>query len=176
MLRPLIRNRICEMNMPGFSAEFSLCPTSGRYRTGIHAIRLSTQMTSVVHAAAIMLDPTVIRVFGEAPQAPVELPWGWGRGGWGGPGHHTGSGTPAHGGRSSETGRPPRRRRDVKTLGDGPKLSQIRKILACESAGVGAQECHSCGDTKAGRTCICYYCETSSGQCTEFYDCTETYK
>jgi hypothetical protein len=40
------------MNLPGFTAETSLCKTSGHYRTGRHAINLRSRMIGVVELAA----------------------------------------------------------------------------------------------------------------------------
>lgn len=82
------------INMPGFTAEDSLYRTSGHYRSdrNRHAINLPAQTISTIHPTAAMVGEEVIEVFGEAPQAPWGLPWGWGPGGWsGGSG---GGGTP----------------------------------------------------------------------------------
>jgi hypothetical protein len=76
------------MNIPRFTAEASLCKTSGHYQTGSHAINLPTQGGSAIYAA--MME--VINIHDCAPGGILhdQGPLGWwcdyGGGGGGGPG------------------------------------------------------------------------------------------
>lgn len=169
------------MNMPGFTAEDSLYKTSGHYQTGRHAVNLPTQMIGTIHVAATKLDVIDvppgedIYIFAKWPP-DAWTPPSWGGHGTGAP-VQTGPGGGRGGGGSGSGGtKQPKRRRRIETLGDGPLYSDIQKQkhMTCKNAGVGASECHS---SCAGKpeTAFCYYCETSSDQCTVFYDCTSDY-
>jgi hypothetical protein len=41
--------------------------------------------------------------------------------------------------------------------------------------GLDARECHS-SCHRPGDVCYCYFCQPSTNSCTDFYDCTSTYK
>jgi hypothetical protein len=81
------------MNMPGFTAEASLCKTSGRYRSARHMTKLAAN--AIYASAEMMVGEEVVEVKGEAPSVPPPwgAPWGWGPGGWSG-----GGGAPSPGG------------------------------------------------------------------------------
>jgi hypothetical protein len=87
------------MNIPRFTAEASLCKTSGHYQTGSHAINLPTQGGSAIYAA--MME--VINIHDCAPGGILhdQGPLGWwcdyGGGGGGGPGGGGPSGGPKGG-------------------------------------------------------------------------------
>jgi hypothetical protein len=169
-----------------FSAEASLYVSSGHYRTGEHALS-SFRETNKLRPALERGEVPPITVPGE--DIPIHsCPPGWQdlggicwppplteppSGGGGGPGTPGGPFEGDNGPRGGGGGpvRPPKtppkpRSMRIETLGLGPKYSQIRDILTCENAGVGAEICHSCPDDGY---CICYYCTPGSDQCTEFY-------
>jgi hypothetical protein len=172
------------MTIPKFNAEVSLYTTSGHYRTGRQAINFPAHMISTIDLAAVRIETPVevIEVFGEAPSS-WGLPFGWGSGGWVGSGGTgigvvdlgggVGGGGGGGGGGTRPLSRPPRRPVRLETLGMGPNYSQLRNSPAftCENAGVDAAICHACSHTPGvGFSCICYYCQQSSDQCTEFYN------
>lgn len=97
------------MNMPGFTAEASLCKTSGHYQTSRQAINLPTRMNGTIHLAAIDVPGEVIVIVEDWPPDPWTPPsWG-GHGGTGTPsGPSDGGGGGGGGSGSGGTGRPPR--------------------------------------------------------------------
>jgi hypothetical protein len=161
------------MNMPGFTAEDSLHKASGHYQTSRHAVNSSPQMISAIYPAAARMEEEVIVITEHWPPDPW-TPWpppsGGGQGGTPIPPFEGGDG--GGGGGATGGGRPP----TPSDIGRGPKLTTLKRIgFKCEELGVQMQKCHSCADTAAGHTCICYDCEKVSRDCGEAYDCTGTY-
>ena len=100
------------MNMPGFTAEASLCKTRGHYQTDRHAINLRTQMISAIYPARERIEtygcPPGTSMWGN-PYAGEE--WGCTPDDWhpdfgGGPGGGGPSGGPK-GGPPGDGGDPP---------------------------------------------------------------------
>jgi len=74
-------------NLPGFTADVSLSKASGHYRTGGRGIISATRMAREISPAAIATEQNgVITIIDDAP---FQLPWGWGPGGWTGGGRGT---------------------------------------------------------------------------------------
>jgi hypothetical protein len=163
------------MNMPGFTAEDSLYKTGGHYQTSRHAIDSSTQIISRIYPAAAKMEEEVIVITEQWPPDPW-TPWpppsGGGQGGTPIPPFEGGDG--GGGGGATGGGQPP----TPSDIGRGPKLTTLKRIgFECKGgmAPLKVQQCHSCADTAAGRSCICYDCEEVSRDCGEAYDCTGTY-
>jgi hypothetical protein len=161
------------MSMPGFTAEDSLYKTSGRYQTFTRAItraiKSSGGMVNAIYPARAMEEEVIVIVehwppdpwtppsFGGHEGTGPSVPFEGGGGGGGGAGGGAGPKSPTD-------------------IGRGPRLATLKRIgFECEGVGVQLEKCHSCLDTPAGRSCICYDCEVKSGGCGEFYDCTSTY-
>ena len=118
-------------NLPGFTADLSLRQSSGHYRNG-RSISATGMTHAIPQAAKVTEENGVITIIDDAP---LQMPWGWGPGGWttgggggvptgGGSGEGGGSGSGGGGGSSPPKDPPPK-----------PPQGQNKKDERCELKG-----------------------------------------